>query len=98
MAMNLLEQEQGLAKQGWGSADHMHAGIEAMRLSFADALSLVADPEVTCCPYFWGDSGGNMCHFHQRISPHIQSKLVLRKGAWMQLCLSALTWHDYAAM
>ena len=46
MAMNILEQEQGLAKQGWGSPDHMHAGIEAMRLSFADALSLVADPEV----------------------------------------------------
>ena len=46
MAMNILEQEQGLAKQGWGSAEHMHAGIEAMRLSFADALSLVADPEV----------------------------------------------------
>ena len=46
MAMNIFEQEQGLASEGWGSADHLHAGIEAMRLSFADALSLVADPEV----------------------------------------------------
>ena len=51
MAMNILEQEQGLAKQGWGSPDHMHAGIEAMRLSFSDALSLVADPEVRPSAY-----------------------------------------------
>lgn len=46
MAMNILEQEQGLKEHGWGSPNHLHAGIEAMRLSFADALSLVADPEV----------------------------------------------------
>ena len=46
MALNILEQDQGLGKKSWGCADQVHAGIEAMRLSFADALSLVADPEV----------------------------------------------------
>lgn len=46
MAMNILEQEEDLGEQQWGSAHHLHAGIEAMRLSFADALTFVADPKV----------------------------------------------------
>lgn len=46
IAMNVLEQEPNLAKDGWGSANHLHASIEAIRLGFSDALAYVADPEV----------------------------------------------------
>jgi gamma-glutamyltranspeptidase len=46
MALNSLEQEEGLADLPWGSARHMHAAIESMRLAFADALAYNADPEV----------------------------------------------------
>ena len=45
MAMNILEEED-MTAVAWGSADHLHAGIEAMRLGFADALAYDADPEV----------------------------------------------------
>ena len=48
MALNSLEQERGLRELGWGSAQHMHAAIESMRLAFADALAYNADPEVRC--------------------------------------------------
>ena len=46
MALNSLELEEGLADMGWGSAAHLHAAIESMRLAFADALAYNADPEV----------------------------------------------------
>jgi gamma-glutamyltranspeptidase len=47
MAMNILEEEEKVGgEDGWGSASHLHAGIEAMRLAFADALAYDADPEV----------------------------------------------------
>ena len=47
MALNILELEPKVGgKEGWGSATHLHAGIEAMRLAFADALAYDADPEV----------------------------------------------------
>ena len=44
IALNILEQEQDLAKDGWGSANQLHAGIEAMRLGFSDALSFCSWP------------------------------------------------------
>ncbi len=46
MALNSLELEEGLESAGWGGAEHMHAAIESMRLSFVDALQYNADPEV----------------------------------------------------
>ncbi len=48
MALNSLELEEQLASLPWGSAEHMHAAIESMRLGFVDALQYNADPEV--CP------------------------------------------------
>ena len=49
MAMNILEEED-MTSVAWGSADHLHVGIEAMRLGFADALAYDADPEVGGLP------------------------------------------------
>lgn len=46
MALNSLELEEGLDSTSWGSAEHMHAAIESMRLGFVDALQYNADPEV----------------------------------------------------
>lgn len=67
VAMNILEQEESLGKKVWGSAEHVHAGIEAMRLSFADALSFVADPEVlflswhnSCTHSIWSNRSINV--------------------------------------
>ena len=46
MAMNSLEIEADLEKMGWGSAQHLHATIESMRLGFVDTLQYNADPQV----------------------------------------------------
>ena len=46
MAMNILELEEGLGSQAWGSCNRVHSSIEAMRLAFADVLAYDADPEV----------------------------------------------------
>ena len=46
MAMNSLEIEADLKKMGWGSAEHLHAAIESMRLGFVDTLQYNADPQV----------------------------------------------------
>lgn len=54
MALNSLELEEALDSMPWGSAEHMHAAIESMRLGFVDALQYNADPEV--CP----DSGDKL--------------------------------------
>lgn len=49
MALNNLEctNEGRLPKFKWGSVDHLHSSIEAMRLAFADTLAYNADPEVS---------------------------------------------------
>ena len=49
MAMNSLETETGLKQMGWGSAQHLHAAIESMRLGFVDTLQYNADPQVWPC-------------------------------------------------
>ena len=49
MAMNSLEMETGLKEMGWGSAQHLHAAIESMRLGFVDTLQYNADPQVRLC-------------------------------------------------
>ena len=46
MALNSLELEGDLKKKGWGSAEHLHAAIESMRLGFVDTLQYNADPQV----------------------------------------------------
>ena len=46
MALNSLELEADLMKKGWGSAEHLHAAIESMRLGFVDTLQYNADPQV----------------------------------------------------
>ena len=46
MAMNSMEIETGLSEMGWGSAEHLHAAIESMRLGFVDTLQYNADPQV----------------------------------------------------
>ena len=46
MAMNSLETEADLKRMGWGSAEHLHAAIESMRLGFVDTLQYNADPQV----------------------------------------------------
>jgi len=46
MALNSLELETDLKKKGWGSAEHLHAAIESMRLGFVDTLQYNADPQV----------------------------------------------------
>ena len=46
MAMNILETEEDFSSLEWDSATRVHAGIEAMRLAFADVLAYDADPEV----------------------------------------------------
>ena len=50
MAFNLLDADQDLVRHPWGSAGHLHACIEAMRLSFADTLKYNADPAVEPVP------------------------------------------------
>ncbi|BDA50498.1 Glutathione hydrolase proenzyme [Coccomyxa sp. Obi] len=50
MALNSLELEEQLDSMPWGSAEHMHAAIESMRLGFVDALQYNADPEVVPVP------------------------------------------------
>ena len=49
MAMNSMELETGLRELGWGSAEHLHAAIESMRLGFVDTLQYNADPQVPLC-------------------------------------------------
>ena len=47
VALNILEQLEpplGSAARPWGSAEHLHPLIEALRLAFADARFFVADP------------------------------------------------------
>lgn len=47
VALNILEQLDpplGSAARPWGSAEHLHPLIEALRLAFADARFFVADP------------------------------------------------------
>lgn len=50
MAFNLLDADHDLVRHPWGSAEHLHACIEAMRLSFADTLKYNADPAVEAVP------------------------------------------------
>jgi gamma-glutamyltranspeptidase/glutathione hydrolase len=50
LAMNILAEVEGLDRQPWGCADHLHAAIEAMRLAFGDALQYNADPDVVPVP------------------------------------------------
>ncbi len=50
MAFNLLDADHDLKQHAWGSAGHLHACIEAMRLSFADTLKYNADPAVEPVP------------------------------------------------
>ncbi len=57
MAMNSMEIETGLKEMGWGSAEHLHAAIESMRLGFVDTLQYNADPQVRPC-FFLRLSGG----------------------------------------
>ena len=51
MALNILETEQQHASLEWDSAERVHAGLEAMRLAFTDALAYDADPEVLHLPH-----------------------------------------------
>ena len=50
MALNSLEQDAGFLQAAWGSAEHLHALVESMRLGFVDALAYNADPEATGVP------------------------------------------------
>ena len=50
MALNSLEQDAGFPRAAWGSAEHLHALVESMRLGFVDALAYNADPEATRVP------------------------------------------------
>ncbi|KAK9835342.1 hypothetical protein WJX81_003771 [Elliptochloris bilobata] len=50
MALNSLEQDAAFPKAAWGSAEHLHALVESMRLGFVDALAYNADPEATGVP------------------------------------------------
>lgn len=47
LALNVLEQEERLSEMSWGSTEHLHLSMEAMRLGFVDALAHNADPEVS---------------------------------------------------
>ena len=38
MAMSILEREEELPSLEWGSAEHLHRAVAAMRLAFVDAL------------------------------------------------------------
>lgn len=40
MSLNQLECVQDMSEILWGSGQHLHLGIEALRLSFFDALSV----------------------------------------------------------
>lgn len=46
MAMSILELDEDVGDFEWGSAQHLHRMIAAMRLAFADALQYNADPDV----------------------------------------------------
>lgn len=46
-----MEIETGLKEMGWGSAEHLHAAIESMRLGFVDTLQYNADPQVRLCSF-----------------------------------------------
>ena len=49
-ALNVLEQAPGAAAADASEADRLHHRIEAMRLGYADALDLVADPDKVNVP------------------------------------------------
>ena len=44
-ALNILEVDESTGSHPWGSAEHLHASIEAMRYAYSDALAYCADPE-----------------------------------------------------
>ena len=46
VAMSILERDEGLGAFEWGSGQHLHRAVAAMRLAFADALAYNADPDV----------------------------------------------------
>ncbi len=46
MAMSILERDKDVGSFAWGSAQHLHRAVAAMRLAFADALAYNADPDV----------------------------------------------------
>lgn len=50
MAMSILELEEDIGSVPWGSAEHLHKAVAAMRCAFADALAYNADPEVVPVP------------------------------------------------
>ena len=50
MALNSLEHDAAFPQSAWGSAEHLHAMVESMRLGFVDALAYNADPEATGVP------------------------------------------------
>ena len=56
MAMSILEREEGLPALEWGSADHLHRAIAAMRLAFADALQYNAVSYIpgSCAELWYG--------------------------------------------
>ena len=49
LALNQLDQED-LSSAHWGSAQHLHKQIEAMRLGFSDTLQFCADPDHSPIP------------------------------------------------
>jgi gamma-glutamyltranspeptidase / glutathione hydrolase len=50
MAMSILELEPEIGKLPWGSAQHLHKAVAAMRSAFADALAYNADSDVVHVP------------------------------------------------
>ena len=50
MALNSLELVADLREREWGSKEHLHAAIEAMRLAFCDTLQYCADPAAVDVP------------------------------------------------